>query len=756
MGFLDAGVKSGVARRNETTILHDSGWDCPLYGIAVHLAAGPKWRQGKHYPKSSRHGRSAGAGFQDRYGSAVARHGAAGGSATYVLTVTGLNGFNKTPAFTVTGLAHASFGITSISGATSTTTMTAGTTSSTVPGAYPFTVTATSGSLSHSASGTVTVNGPITVCASGCTYSTAQAALNASADGSTIVLKAGQNSGSLTIPGNRHNLTFKSSLIDNYPRNYRIDRSDPALARLTTVSIGESALWLAGVRGSTLTNQPGNVPQPHNLAVGDSVVLGGSRFSAYECAVVNQPPYTDGACDASRVGYFNIRTDTGLANGMAIDFLGRTLPPPLKTGTLYYIVGFVYGGSVANADKFKIALAPGGPPIAIPQFNPTGQDLVIEVPPLPQRIGDTMFVVATPTSATVQLSATKSGAPVTFTQTAKGYNGSGLAVGFGASKVAPVHDITFDGIEVSPTSDYGVYYPFYISSAIGNAASEHYNITIWRCWIHGADDQQDFPMATLNLAGHNLEVGWSVVENTYSTGNDTQGIGFVSTGTVSIHDNEIKGNSEGIMSGGNVPWFAYKSNTTGISVRRNYIWKPLKAYVGIVATYLGPTQFEFLSRYGGADCASVAADPISATIASPMKATSPIRPLPWLPAPSGPARRRPASSRRPDRRDRWIHLPSGRGVPHGLQLRRRRCLPGGGCFKYVAEPSFSPASTRIGIAVIGGGGTFDGSFDQQNRNMWSKNLLESKYGDGWLIEGNVFHRQDNCDNGPRARTPRSI
>src|SRR5205085_3939021 len=127
---------------------------------------------------------------------------------------------------------------------------------------------------------------------------------------------------------------------------------------------------------------------------------------------------------------------------------------------------------------------------------------------------------------------------------------------------------------------------------------EHYAISVLRCWIHGADDQLTFPMTTLNMSGRNLEVGWSIVENAYSTSNDTQGIAFTSTGDVYIHDNEVKGSTEGIMSGGNFPWFAFRRNTTGIKVVRNYIWKPLKAYIGIIVVYAGPKQLRLLSRFG--------------------------------------------------------------------------------------------------------------------------------------------------------------
>ena len=110
----------------------------------------------------------------------------------------------------------------------------------------------------------------LTVCKSGCAYSTAQDAFNGSKDGDTIVLQSGQNFGSLTIPGNRHNLTFKSSQIDSYPRGYRITRGHPALATLTTVTIGDSTVWITAGQGGTLTSQ-----QPHGLKVGDPIIVGG-------------------------------------------------------------------------------------------------------------------------------------------------------------------------------------------------------------------------------------------------------------------------------------------------------------------------------------------------------------------------------------------------------------------------------------------------------------------------------------------------
>jgi len=600
----------------------------------------------------------------------------------------------------------------------------------------------------------------ITVCTSGCDYPTAQAALNASDNGDTIILTAGQTLGSLTIPGDRHDLTVKSSAIDGYPRNYRITRNNPALARLTSVTIGDFAEWGSTSPGSpTLTS-----PVPHGFNVGDTVTVGGTYYSAYACASVNQPPYVDGACDASRVGFMNIRADTHLGNGSVLYFKGRTLPTPLLTSTPYYVVNFTRGGAANNADKFQLATTPGGGPLFIPQFNPEGQDLVVEVPPLPQRIGDTMYVVATPSATTLQLSAIPGGTPTVWTQIPYGNTGGGLSTGFSITRTSPDYNLTFDGIEIAPAADDGVYYPFYVSRDISGFAGEPHNITIWRCWVHGADDQEDFPNTMVDIAGHDIEIGWSVIENAYSTSNDTQNIGFMSTANVSIHDNELKGATEGILSGGNLPWFAFETNTTGVSVYRNYLWKPLKAYTGIVPVYVSPTQFQLLSRYQDADCSTVATHPDLGYRCFAYEAQE------------TPGTSTPPSAAVVSRTEWGASAAASTFTVNGLAGQKGYVYLLGGVFHmdhnftgavscpsgiactFVAAPSFPIASTRIGIEVVGSDGTghnyFDsGTFYQENRNVWSKNLLESKYGDNWLIEGNVFHRQSNCDNGSTCQDP---
>jgi uncharacterized membrane protein len=89
---------------------------------------------------------------------------AAGDTATYTATTTGINGFGGNVNLTVSGLppgATPSFSVNPIAGAGMSTLLIA-TTTSTAPGDYDITVTGTSGSLSHSQTVTLTVSPPAT------------------------------------------------------------------------------------------------------------------------------------------------------------------------------------------------------------------------------------------------------------------------------------------------------------------------------------------------------------------------------------------------------------------------------------------------------------------------------------------------------------------------------------------------------------------------------------------------------------------
>ena len=83
-----------------------------------------------------------------------------GGSTTYSVTITPSGGFSGSVTLAVTGLPVGASGTFSPNPATSSSTLAVTTDPSTAASSYPFTVTGTSGSLSHTASGTLVVNAP--------------------------------------------------------------------------------------------------------------------------------------------------------------------------------------------------------------------------------------------------------------------------------------------------------------------------------------------------------------------------------------------------------------------------------------------------------------------------------------------------------------------------------------------------------------------------------------------------------------------
>jgi PKD repeat protein len=90
-----------------------------------------------------------------------------GSSASYTAMVTPVGGFSGTTAFSISGLpsgASASFSPASVTGSGSTT-VNVSTSGTTPSGSYPLTITATSGSLSHSVDVTLVVNGDFSISA---------------------------------------------------------------------------------------------------------------------------------------------------------------------------------------------------------------------------------------------------------------------------------------------------------------------------------------------------------------------------------------------------------------------------------------------------------------------------------------------------------------------------------------------------------------------------------------------------------------
>lgn len=534
----------------------------------------------------------------------------------------------------------------------------------------------------------------------------------------------------------------------------------------------------------SLINNPGASPSSTGLGINQKVILNGQLFSAYYCGPLGggypPAPYNSGgdnSCispsNVARAGFINIRISTGLYNGAIITFTGRSVPSPLQLNTPYYVINFTagsnYGGgsSVAQADKFQISATLNGSAISIPFFNPTGQDFIVEFDPLPATNGTAMYVLTTPSMNGVTLSLTMGGSPVTFTQCPWGYNGSIPTAGFGMFTENPVHDITFDGIELYPGVA-GTYFPFHIQANIGfhDFAGEHYNISLLRSWLHNGDNQLDSPLAMINIAAKNLEIGWNIIEDQYYTGGDSQGISYQATCCAYVHDNEIRGGAEGILTGGNIPWFGFGSNATQGTVWRNYIWKPLKYFNGVYPYVISATQFALGSRYtqGGTDCASASTNAQLAQQCFGYESQE--TPTTSTP-PASPTITRDVWSQNVANSTFTVGLGTnntygmlywlGGAIHMDYNFTTSVSCPSGVTCTFVATPYFPATSSRIGIACLGtisavncgsgGSSGFDGNFYIEMRNVWAKDAFESKYGDNWNIQGNVFSRLGNIDGG---------
>jgi hypothetical protein len=569
----------------------------------------------------------------------------------------------------------------------------------------------------------------------------------------------------ISMKGGACGITIKTTKIDRYPRGYRITRNHPYTAKIAgKVEIATDNFgWadFASHANGVITNKPGNVTQAHNWATNDKVVVKGAQFSVVHCKTVNQTPYST-LCDSAHVGtngLFNVKREkptngdkqTYFVEGMAIQFGGRGLPDPLQEGTIYYTKNVTINAFVGNLkmDSFEVALTPGGASIMdqIAAYDPVGREINLIIPPSPAAQGQELYAVSA-SGSTLGLSFTHGGAPITFTQAAGMYNGSIYTAGFQMLRIKPAGNIVFDGIEIAPVADYGVYSVVLISADIGNAAGEHHNIKFLRCHIHGADDQESFPMQGIYIAARDSEVAYSIVEDIYSSDNDTQAIALVSSRNMYVHDNWLSATGESIMSGGNVPWFATQTNTNQIRVERNYFYKPVKWYSTILLTRLSNTTFRFASRTGTGTCDSHAAstnlgvrclwyegddkDPDNNTIARYETALN--------------AADSTVTVTGSTAGQRGVLYGQGGVIKMDHNFSGTVGCPAGMTCAFVASPVVPPTGSRIGIAVLDTGGIFAASgngtlFFIGARPPWVKNALESKYGDGWSVTGNVFHRQ---------------
>jgi hypothetical protein len=124
----------------------------------------------------------------------------AGGQTTFAVTITPSNGFSSSVSLSQTGLPAGATPGFSPNPATTASTLTVTTSASLAPGSYPFTITGTSGTLSHTASATLVVKAPATPdFALGVTPSSTTVTVGATATFTVSVTPSNGFSGSVTF-----------------------------------------------------------------------------------------------------------------------------------------------------------------------------------------------------------------------------------------------------------------------------------------------------------------------------------------------------------------------------------------------------------------------------------------------------------------------------------------------------------------------------------------------------------------------------
>jgi hypothetical protein len=339
----------------------------------------------------------------------------------------------------------------------------------------------------------------------------------------------------------------------------------------------------------------------------------------------------------------------------------------------------------------------------------------------------------------IRLSQTPDGEPIVWTQTPALYNGSAGLPGVQVYRADAVSNITIDGFEITNQPGTDPWQLILVQRDWFNPDGEHSGIHILRCWLYGNDDQRSLPNQGILLAARDSEVGWSIIENIYSTSADTQGIWIGNShGNIDIHDNFLSATGESVMSGGNYP-NRPDILLQDIRVRRNFFYKPLNWWNGIEPYRVDANTVAFRARLNGSSCSSNQANLSNRCL--------------WY----------EGGNRADPDNETWTRYElhesgnvtisdvSGNGkmyiYGHGGYMRLRHNLSTGtvNCpsfidCQYDPNPFFPPDSSRSGIVVITKG-QVDPNAYMDCRPPWVKNALESKYGDRWLIEGNVFHRQ---------------
>jgi hypothetical protein len=554
-----------------------------------------------------------------------------------------------------------------------------------------------------------------------------QKALHAAQNGDTIVLKSGDTFvGNFQLPGGKSDITIKSSRSDEWPVGYRVERTSPIFARITT-SNGNPP-FTVGEQSITVTVSPGSpratLSNAQSLQVGDSIAFVGTPFSPFYCVGVNNPIST---CTEERVGKFGFRGSMSIANGDIMYAHAATMPQPLQPNVPYYVVNAQTtdrGGNAANPDMWQISLTPDGPPIQLTDW-PSQNGLTLVTSPWPAYNNEPLYITEK-NGPNVTLSKTPGGEPITWQSRGNYYTG-GSPLRTAGAKVyinRPARNITFQGLEITENAVADPFFLVYLVES-GHPDGEHDGITFQHCWIHGDDDATAQPHQGILANARNLIVRDSIIEHIHSDYADTQAIGTSnSSGGILIENNFLSSTGETVMLGGSYPTM-FPNLLTGVSIRRNYFTKPKRWWHNIGFSRVDGASVRIKRQYSSLNCDAEAngpsynqcfwfdADDVRHVITEDSTITFAALPRTGKLLVYG--------------------TPSGVKGVHNLKDAIVNCPHFIEC-SYDPAPAYPRLSTPLGSITIG-----NSAVSAQGSHIWViKNQLEVKFGKTVTLEGNIF------------------
>lgn len=425
-----------------------------------------------------------------------------------------------------------------------------------------------------------------------------QSAINDAQYGDTLILQVG------TIPGVSVNLPYKtgngwidveSEHLSSIPEGHRAGPAHTAYMPKLQAASGSPVITadITSYSVSVQTTENTFTRASHGLAEGTAIMVDASRIGPYLCAGLSSP---DADCTSARIDHFVHRSGTiNWADGTPIWVYGHPdhVPAGFTFDRWYYVRDSVVG-------RFKVAETAGGAAIDITGSTASSGTTAVSTPypiePAPFKV----YYVRNPTENTFQLSETADGEIIEIESTGsnvsyrrlnqkvRGWRFRGLEIEQPPGTPTPSNMLIYLGSDAVPRSYY----------------EQPSDFVFDRNYIHG-QPWENGPTRSLYINARNVRItNNTITENkTYLSGQSQAIFVLNSSGNLHIENNELSGQGESVMLGGDQIRLVGYQPTENV-FRRNYFHRPLEWYLGVILSRVSGTLLRAQTWEADVQCTS--------------------------------------------------------------------------------------------------------------------------------------------------------